>query len=163
MNRPISILVIEDSPSDADLVVRYLEKAGYAVHATRVETAAELRAALTAPAFKIVICDYRLPGFDPPAALEIVRASGYDVPFLVVSGAIGEEHAVAIMKAGAHDCIMKTNLTRLAPAVERELREPPRARNCASRRRNAIAWRNRSGAPRRWSASAARRRCPRFQ
>src|SRR5213079_1325445 len=70
-----------------------------------------------------VIADYNLPQFDALAALEIVKASGQDIPFLIVSGGIGEDIAVAAMKAGAHDYLMKGNLSRLPPAVDRELRE----------------------------------------
>jgi signal transduction histidine kinase len=105
------------------LIVRHLESGGYHVDATRVETAAGLRAALASPAFDAVIADYHLPQFDGPTALAIVRESGRDVPFPVVSGTIGEERAAAMMRAGANDYVMKTNLMRLTPAVEREIRD----------------------------------------
>ena len=123
MNQPLRVLIIEDSESDMGLIVRQLENAGYDVHASCVQTAKELRAALAAPAYDAIIADYRLPQFDAPAALAMVREGGHDIPFLVVSGAIGEERAVAMMKAGAHDYVMKSNLARLAPAVEREMRD----------------------------------------
>jgi len=123
MNQRLRILLIEDCESDASLVIRHLEKAGYDVEATCIETAAAVRAELSNPAYDAVIADYRLPHFDAPAALAILRESGHDIPFLVVSGTIGEERAVAMMKAGAQDYVMKSNLMRLAPAVEREIRD----------------------------------------
>jgi len=122
-SRLLRVLLIEDSPSDAGLIVRHLEQAGYEVQVKWVETAAALRAALASPAYDVIIADHHLPQFDAPAALAIVRESGHDIPFLVVSGVIGEERAVAMMKAGAQDYVMKSNLARLAPAVEREIRE----------------------------------------
>lgn len=119
----LHVLLIEDSASDADLVVRQLKKAGYSIKAERVETAEELRSALTDQSWDLVLADYQLPQFDAPAALSIVQAAGLDVPFIVISGTIGEELAVAMMRAGAHDYLMKDHLARLAPAVDRELAE----------------------------------------
>ena len=123
MNQPLRVLLIEDSESDAALIVRHLENAGLAVDAARVETAAALHAALAVPEFEVIIADYHLPQFDAPAALALVRGSGHDIPFLVVSGTMGEERAVAMMRAGAQDYLMKDNLARLAPAVLREIRD----------------------------------------
>ncbi|MGA2119966.1 MAG: response regulator [Bryobacteraceae bacterium] len=123
MNQPLRVLLIEDSESDAGLIVRHLENAGYAVAASRVETAGELRAALADPAYDVIVADHHLPHFDAPSALAMVRESGHDIPFLVVSGTMGEERAVAMMKAGAHDYVMKSNLARLAPVVAREVRD----------------------------------------
>jgi signal transduction histidine kinase len=121
MSRPLRVLFIEDSESDMGLSVRQLENAGYEVSANRVQTAEALRAALANPTYEAIIADYRMPRFDAPAALAIVRESGQDIPFLVVSGTIGEERAVEMMKAGAHDYVMKSNLARLPAAVEREI------------------------------------------
>jgi len=123
MNGPLRVLLIEDSESDAALIVRHLENAGYAVHADRVYTADSFRAALAGAAYDAIIADYHLPQFDAPAALAIVRERALDIPFVVVSGTIGEERAVAMMKSGVHDYVMKSNLARLAPAVEREVRD----------------------------------------
>jgi PAS domain S-box-containing protein len=123
MTGALSLLVIEDSESDADLIIRTLQRAGYDVRAERIEEAAQMRAALTRQSWDVVICDYSLPQFDAPAALALLQQAGLDLPFLIVSGAIGEDTAVAMMKSGAHDYLMKSNLTRLAPAVEREIRE----------------------------------------
>jgi len=123
MTGSLSLLVIEDSESDADLIVRMLQKAGYDVRSERIEEAGQMRAALTRQSWDAVICDYSLPQFDAPSALALLQQAGLDIPFLIVSGAIGEDTAVAMMKSGAHDYLMKNNLTRLAPAVEREIRE----------------------------------------
>ena len=138
MSRPLRVLLIEDSDFDAQLLLALLHRGGYEVTHARVETAEALREAL-AEAWDIVIADYNLPQFDALAALEIVKASGQDVPFLIVSGGIGESTAVAAMKAGAHDYLMKGNLARLVPVVERELRE---AENRASKRRTEHALRD---------------------
>jgi PAS domain S-box-containing protein len=123
MSQAFQVLIVEDSESDAALVVRALQRGGLTVASRRVESAVELRAALEARSWDVVIADYRLPGFDAPEALALVRRSGRDIPFIVVSGFIGEEIAVEMMRAGAHDYIMKNNLARLAPTVEREVRE----------------------------------------
>ena len=123
MKQALSVLQVEDSPSDAAMVVRLLEKAGYDVHAARVETEAEMREALSNLAWDVIIADYHLPQFDAPSALRVLQESGQEIPFLVVSGVMGEEVAVAMMKAGAHDYLVKDALARLGPAVEREIRE----------------------------------------
>jgi PAS domain S-box-containing protein len=123
MNHPLQVLIVEDSEFDAQIMVNILRQGGYAVTAERVETAEALRAALAAGPWQIILADYNLPNFSAPAALTILQASGLDIPFIIVSGGIGEDVAVAAMKAGAHDYVMKGNLQRLVPAVERELRE----------------------------------------
>src|SRR5260221_3573523 len=115
--------MIEDSPTDARLVEWELEHAGYEAGVRRVETESDLLAALDNGPWDIVTCDYRLPQFSAPAALALVRGHGADLPFIVISGTIGEEAAVEMMRAGAHDYLMKGNLARLGPAVERELRD----------------------------------------
>jgi signal transduction histidine kinase len=119
---PLRVLLVEDSEDDAELIARELRGGDYAPEVRRVETEGAMRAALAEP-WDVVISDYSLPQFSGPAALSLVRASGLDIPFIVVSGAIGEEVAVAAMKAGAHDYLMKGNLPRLVPAIQRELRE----------------------------------------
>jgi signal transduction histidine kinase/DNA-binding response OmpR family regulator len=123
MSNPLHVLIVEDSASDAAMVVRQLRKAGYDVHDERVETADQMRAALDKQTWDVVIADYRLPQFDAPAALALLQGTGLDIPFIVVSGTVGEDTAVATMKAGAHDYLMKDRLARLPPAVEREIRE----------------------------------------
>ena len=121
--RSLRVLLIEDSPDDAVLVIRELQRAGYAPQLERIETAAEMRAALGRQTWDLVLSDYELPRFSGLSALRVLRDSGLDLPFVVVSGAIGEDTAVAAMKAGAHDYLMKDKLARLGPAIERELRE----------------------------------------
>lgn len=131
MKTPLRALIIEDSEFDAQMMVSLLRKGGYDVTFARVETAEAMQAALREARWQLVLADYNLPDFNAPAALTVLQASGLDLPFIIVSGGIGEDIAVAAMKAGAHDYLMKGNLNRLAPAVERELRE---AANRASQR-----------------------------
>jgi DNA-binding NtrC family response regulator len=121
MSQQLRVLQVEDSDSDAALVLRALEKSGYTVAAQRVETAATMRAALSQQTWDVIICDYQLPQFDGRAALELLQSEGLDIPFIVVSGTIGQELAVAMMRAGAHDYMMKDDLSRLGPAVAREV------------------------------------------
>lgn len=123
MSRPLRLLLVEDSESDAELVVRFLNKTGYAVYHERVEEARQMEAALEKQTWDVIIADYRLPRFDAPSALAILDKTGLDIPFIVVSGAIGEKVAVDMMRSGAHDYLMKGNLARLGPAVEREINE----------------------------------------
>jgi PAS domain S-box-containing protein len=123
MDIPLRVLIIEDSDRDVALEVRALKAAGYRVTYAVAETAAEMKAALLKQAFDIVISDHGLPQFDAPGALAVLKQSGLDIPFIIVSGAIGEETAVALMKAGAHDYVMKDRLSRLASTVERALKD----------------------------------------
>ena len=119
----LRILQIEDSESDAELIARRIAGGGYEVRARRVESGEAMRDAMREGPWDVIVSDYSLPGFDASAALELLKSTGQDIPFIVVSGAIGEETAVAMMRAGAHDCVSKDNLLRLIPAVEREIRE----------------------------------------
>jgi signal transduction histidine kinase len=119
----LRLLLIEDSEDDAALVLRELRRGGYEVSHARVENAEGLEAALEAGPWDVIITDYALPGFDGLAAFAQVRKRGLDVPFLIVSGKIGEDVAVAAMKAGVHDFVLKDRMGRLAPAVAREIRE----------------------------------------
>lgn len=122
--KTLRVLIIDDSEMDAELALFELEKAGYEVDSVRVQTAPDLRAVLDQKRFDCIICDHKMPGFSSREALEIVKSKLNDnVPFLIVSGIIGEEIAVDAMRAGAHDYIMKNNLLRLVPAIEREMRE----------------------------------------
>ncbi|MBZ0157635.1 MAG: EAL domain-containing protein [Alphaproteobacteria bacterium] len=123
MGKALRVLVVEDSEDDALLVLREIRKGGYEVTAQRVDTAPALEAALREGEWNIIISDYVMPHFGGLAALELLKKSGIDLPFILVSGKIGEGTAVDAMKAGAHDYILKDNLTRLVPAIERELRE----------------------------------------
>jgi len=123
MSRPLQVLLIEDSDDDAALLECELRRAGYAPSCHRIETSEALASALDRQDWDLIIADYRLPSFDGLAALALVKEEGLDLPFIIVSGFITEETAVAAMKAGAHDYVMKDKLVRLGPAVERELRE----------------------------------------
>ena len=124
MGAPLRVLLVEDSEDDTLLLLRELRRGGYEPVCERVDTAAAMEAALEEQAWDIVISDHSMPAFSSSAALELLRRKGFvDVPFIIVSGQIGEDVAVAAMKAGAHDYIMKDNLARLNTAIERELRE----------------------------------------
>jgi two-component system cell cycle sensor histidine kinase/response regulator CckA len=123
MSKPLRLLQIEDSESDADIIIRLLMQAGFEVSSQRVDDAEGLRHALEDPSWDLIIADYYLPGFDAPAALRLLQECGRDIPCIVVSGKMGEDTAVEMMKSGAHDYLTKNNLTRLVPAVERELAE----------------------------------------
>lgn len=120
---PLRILLVEDSENDADLILLALAEAGLEVEGRRVETEQAMGAALEEAQWDLVIADFNLPRFSAAAALLALQLRNSDIPFIVVSGFIGEEAAVAILKAGAHDFVKKDNLARLAPAIQRELRE----------------------------------------
>jgi len=115
--RPIRLLVVEDSELDFELLLRALQRQGLPAEAVRVEDAEGLLAALARGGQDAVISDHHLPRFSSTAALRIVRASGLDLPFIIVSGTIGEDAAVAAMQAGADDYLIKGRLARLAPAL----------------------------------------------
>ncbi len=142
MGTPLRVLIIEDSEIDALMLILELKRGGYEPVHERVETIEAVRAALQNMAWDIILCDYYLSGFDGLQVLAIVKETGIDVPFILISGAIGEEVAVEAMKAGAHDCIMKDRRQRLLPAVERELREAAMRRE---HRRVAAAFRESEG------------------
>ncbi len=119
----LRVLLVEDSEIDASLVVAQLRRCGYAPSVHRVETESQFRAALTDRRWDCVLSDYHLPHFSGLEALRALQELDYDVPFLIVSGAIGEDTAVAAMKAGAHDYVMKASMARLCPAIAREQRD----------------------------------------
>jgi two-component system cell cycle sensor histidine kinase/response regulator CckA len=123
MKESLRVLLVEDSENDAFLIERALRQGGFDPVVDRVETPDAMCAALAQPAWDVVISDHKMPRFSGMAALQLLQDTGADLPFILVSGTIGEETAVAAMKAGAHDYVMKDNLARLAPAVERELQE----------------------------------------
>src|SRR5215217_287334 len=124
MGAPLKLLLVEDSEDDALLLVRMLRRGGYDLTWERVDTAAAMEAALDGHSWDLVISDDSMPAFNSLAALGLLRRKGFvDLPFIIVSGRIGEDAAVSAMKAGAHDYLMKDNLARLNSAIERELRE----------------------------------------
>ena len=122
-DRPLNILIVEDSEDDTLLALRALRRGGFNPRHRRVQGAAELKAALAEGGWEAILSDFNLPGFDGMAALGIFQASGHDIPFILVSGGIGEEIAVAAMKAGVSDYISKQNLARLPHALRRELKD----------------------------------------
>jgi PAS domain S-box-containing protein len=123
MSEELRVLLVEDSEEDSLLLVRELRRGGYKLEHMRVETAESMRRALKDTEWDVVISDYRMPSFDALGALQVLHESGQDIPFIIVSGKIGEDLAVAAMKSGASDYLMKGNLARLVPVMERELRE----------------------------------------
>jgi len=123
MANPLRVLMVEDSEDDAVLMIHALKKGGYDPSHERVESAEAMRKALLEKAWDIVLCDYQMPRFTGLDAIALLKETGIDIPLIVVSGAIGEEIAVACMRRGASDYVMKGNFTRLVPAVERELKE----------------------------------------
>jgi PAS domain S-box-containing protein len=131
---PLRVLIIEDSPDDTELMLHELRRGGFDPIIERVEDRASMNAALSR-SWDVVLADYNLPRFGAADALELLHADGRDIPFLIVSGSIGEETAVASMHAGASDYIMKDKIGRLVPAIQRELREAEsrRARRDAER------------------------------
>jgi signal transduction histidine kinase len=123
MSKALSVLLVEDSERDALLIARELRNHGYTLQLKRVQKEHSFVAALKDQSWNVIIADYSLPQFGAMPALKLLQNSGLDLPFIIVSGAIGEETAVAAMKAGAHDYIMKDKLARLVPALEREMRD----------------------------------------
>jgi len=122
MSAQYRVLLVEDSINDAFLLVRALQRGGLDVEFERVETAAGVEAALAQKTWDFIICDYWLGSFNGLAVLALYRQKGLDIPFIMVSGRMGEEHAIEVLKAGAHEYVLKENLGRLVPAVNRELR-----------------------------------------
>lgn len=123
LDKTLSVLVVDDSEDDALLNVLALRRQGFTVNYQRVDTPEDMRAALDRGNWDLVLSDYSMPQFSAQEALKVFRENGQIIPFIVVTGTIGEESAVAMMKAGVNDFILKTHLKRLASVVERELRE----------------------------------------
>ncbi len=123
MEKPLRTLIVEDSEDDAELLLHELRRGGYAPLATRVDTPEAFDTALEQMSWDIVISDYAMPHFSGLDALKLLQRKGIDVPFILVSGKVGEDIAVGAMRLGAHDYLMKNNFTRLVPAIKRELKE----------------------------------------
>jgi signal transduction histidine kinase len=134
-SRPLRVLFVEDSEDDVAIIVRELRRSGFAPEWQRVDDLAALDAALDAP-WDVILCDYTIPGFGAMAALARVSGRGLDVPFIIVSGTIGEEAAVEAMRLGVHDFVLKDRLARLIPAIDREIKD---AANRADLRRAEAA------------------------
>jgi signal transduction histidine kinase len=141
MENNLRILLVEDSPDDATLVLRELTKHGYNPVYERVETRDSMNKALEMKTWDIVISDYILPGFSGLDVLKLLKGKNLDVPCIITSGRIDEETAVEAMRAGAKDYIMKDNLKRLGPAVERELADAQvrRERALAEEQKKALS------------------------
>jgi putative two-component system response regulator len=133
MNVPLRVLFVEDSPDDAELLARELRKGGYDLEFERVDTGPAMEEALARHTWDLVVSDHAMLQFDSMAALNVLKASGADTPFIIISGTIGEERAVQAMRAGASDYLVKGHLKRLIPVVQRELAdmESRRARRAA--------------------------------
>ena len=131
MDKPIRVLIVDDSEDDGLLLVRNLKNGGFSPSYEQVDTAEAMSKALDNQTWDVILCDNSMPTFDASSALDLYKDKGLDLPFIIVSGTIADETAVAAMKAGAHDYIMKGNLARLSSAIDRELRE---AKNRQERR-----------------------------
>src|SRR5436190_1008275 len=121
--RPLRVLLVEDSPSDAVLLIHALERGNFDPVWERVDSRGDMQFNLDKSVWDLILADHSMPGFSAPEALELVKRKKLDIPFVIVSGHIDEDTATAAMRAGAHDYVMKERLARLVPAVERELRE----------------------------------------
>src|SRR5216684_2554758 len=123
MGKTLRVLHVEDSEQDMALIARHLKRAGYELISERVETAETMKTMLGSREWDVVLCDYSMPKFSALEAIALVRERELDIPFIIISGTIGEEAAVEAMRAGAQDYLMKNALARLAPSIERELEE----------------------------------------
>ena len=123
MIKPLRVLLVEDSPDDAELVELELIRGGLSPDITRVETEGQMQACLAQGGWDVVLSDYHLPAFGAEAALDTLQASGADLPFIILSGLVRAEEAVKLMKRGACDFLDKAALARLVPAIEREIRD----------------------------------------
>jgi PAS domain S-box-containing protein len=132
MNRTLRVLHVEDSLSDVALITRHLTRAGYELTSDRVDTLETMKAALEANECDVILCDYSMPRFNALKALALMKEMDLDIPFIIISGTVGEAMAVEAMRAGAQDYLMKDNLVRLGATIERELHE---AENRSARRR----------------------------
>src|SRR6266571_1297974 len=128
MRTPLRVLIVEDSEDDMALLVRELRRGGYEPTFERVDTPAGMTAALGKNQWDVVICDYSMPHFSGTDALRLLRTEGSEAPCIVLSGTIGDETAIAVLKQGAQDYVMKDNLKRLLPAIQRELGEAEQRR-----------------------------------
>ena len=141
--KPLKVLVVEDSEFDARMLINILRQGGYRPNFKRVETRDAFSSELAAGGYELVLADYNMPEFSAPEALETLQGTEHDIPFIIVSGGIGEDTAVAAMKAGANDYLMKGQLARLVPAVERELRDAAvRAARRDTELRYRMLWEN---------------------
>ncbi|MHB8521167.1 MAG: response regulator [Limisphaerales bacterium] len=123
MTKPLRVLIVDDEENFASFLVDHLHYGGYQITSERVDSAESMAAALNRQRWDLILCDYVMPGFSGLDALRVLKQKEADIPFILISGKVGEDVAVEAMKTGAHDYVMKSDLSRLLPAVERELRE----------------------------------------
>ena len=121
MSNLLRVLIVDDSDVDTNLIIRKLSSEGYNPKWKRVDTAEAMKEALAHEKWDVILCDYKMPLFSVHAALKIVREENIDIPFILVSGAIGEDTAMAAMKSGVHNYVMKGNLCKLAITIEKEI------------------------------------------
>jgi PAS domain S-box-containing protein len=133
----LRVLIVDDSEDDALLVLRALKKGGYKPVYERVETAAAMKKALQEKQWDIILCDYKMPTFSGKHAIALLKETNVDIPLIIVSGTVGEETAIECMRSGAHDYVMKDSLSRLCPAIARELEEA-KVRNKQRQAENAL-------------------------
>ena len=143
MSKQLRALIVEDSADDALLIVRELKRGGYDASYERVDTAAGMSIALSEREWDVILADHSMPYFSAPAALCLMKKRGLDLPFIIISGALGQDNAVEAIKAGAHDYLTKDNLKRLAPAVERELKEATARRRQDEMEKELVGYRRR--------------------
>jgi PAS domain S-box-containing protein len=123
MTTPLRVLFVEDSDDDTQLMIREIRRGGYDLTWERIDTPAAMQASLTSRSWDLIISDHTMPRFSSLQALDVLKSSEQDIPFLIIFGSIGEDAAVVALKAGAHDFVTKGNWARLIPAIQRELRE----------------------------------------
>ena len=128
MIKLLSVLIVDDSDDDVNMVIRKLRDDGYEPKWERVDTSHAMKSALERKKWDVILCDYKMPLFSMHAALNLVQEMNIDVPFILVSGVIGEDTASAAVKSGAHDYVMKGNLCKLAETIEKELSEAKKRR-----------------------------------
>src|SRR5690348_7789803 len=123
MGKPLRVLIIDDSKADTELLLRELRHSGYDVEFERVESSEALKVVLTEKTWDLILSDYALSKFSALGALEILKTSHLDLPFIIISGTVDEETAVAALKAGANNFLSKGNFAKLGPIIEQELQE----------------------------------------
>jgi DNA-binding NtrC family response regulator len=129
MSSMLRVLIVDDSDSDTNLIISKLRSEGYEPEWKRVDTSEAMKEALEHKKWDVILCDYKMPLFSVHAALKIVRDENIDIPFILVSGAIGENTAMAAIKSGAHNYVMKGNLSKLATTIEKEISKAKKHRD----------------------------------
>ena len=131
-DKALRVLIVDNSEDDTLLIIRELKKDGYNPVHERVETSAAMKKTLKEKQWDIILCDYKLTKFNAPSAIAVLKETNIDIPIIIVSGTVGEDVAIECMRLGAQDYIMKRNLSRLCPAIARELRQAKANRRSAA-------------------------------